>query len=167
MPMIPPQPQRAGRNCGNCACFYELPHPQNPGQKQGFCALKPPIAGQVRVQVPRLDKQGKPVTTPRGPAMDAAEDIAFAHAPTAASLCCIEGWRPIGTLPGERGGERGIDVRMRELARAAQPALEQLVSAGVVAPELAALVMTAMGAAAPAAANDPAPPAAPASELDS
>lgn len=163
MPMIPSQPERGGRNCGNCACFYQLPHPQNPAVKQGFCALKPPIAGEVRVQVPRLDKEGKPIMTPRGPAMDAVEDIAFAHAPTAASLCCIEGWRPIGSRPGERAAE----YRARQTLKLLEPLLKD----PAISPDTARVALEQAVAAfladEPSAANEAPTDTAPPSKLDS
>lgn len=122
MPMIPPQPPRSGRTCANCACFYELPSPQNPLQKGGFCSRSPAQAAAVRMQIPRLDKEGKPVLArlDQKPVMDSIEDIAWTHAPMAASLGCFDGWRPVGALP----GETRRDFRVRQAVEALRPALE-------------------------------------------
>lgn len=115
MPMIPPQPARGGRSCANCACFYELPHPKNPLEKQGYCAKLPAIVGQVRLQVPRLDKDGKPVVVRDRPLMDSIEDLAFTHQPTCRALVCMDGWRPVGTLPGNSWASDRLDRAMRRV----------------------------------------------------
>lgn len=119
MPMIPPQPARGGRTCASCACYYELPHPKNPLEKQGYCARQPAMVGQVRVQVPRLDKAGNPVMSrqdPKTPVSDSVEDIAFTHQPMSRSLVCMDGWRPLGTLPGQKTADVSFKAALRELA---------------------------------------------------
>lgn len=90
------------RTCANCACFHHVPNPVSPSQNQGMCRLNPPQHKRVRVEVPRMrlgqsvmGKDGKPV-------MEIGEADALFYAPMTAEMVCFDGWRPIGTEPGER-----------------------------------------------------------------
>lgn len=157
MPMIPPQPARAGRSCANCACFYELPHPKNPLERQGYCARQPAAVGAVRVQVPRVDKEGKPVVMRHDgrAVMDSIEDIAWTHAPMHASLVCMDGWRPIGARPGERPGE----VAVRRALAALVPLIKNADASPEDARQVIERVLDVYLADEPAAANDAQGPA--------
>ncbi len=91
------------RTCGNCACLYEMSNPQNPLQKGYFCRLNPAQHKKMRIEAPRLDKDGNPVKGRNDQIiMQPAEVDAFLWPPTVPTLTCFDGWRPVGTLPGER-----------------------------------------------------------------
>ena len=91
-----------GRECANCACYFEATHAEHPDQYQGFCRRHPGQLTQSRVQVPRLDKENKPVMKNGLPVMNNEVAIGFLYAVTQRQGTCFEGYRPIGTLPGER-----------------------------------------------------------------
>lgn len=117
--LAPPMPV-GKRKCENCAAYYTIPHPQNPLERQSFCSKEPPVSQVVRVEVPRLDPQGKPMMqrlAPDKPAVDQVEGVAFAHRPTQPNLVCFDGWRPLAALP----GERSADVALRQTTAALVP----------------------------------------------
>lgn len=147
------------RRCGNCACYFEVSHPQNPLLKQGFCRLEPPSTAQVRVEVPMLDanghpmmtkdKQGKPV-----PRMEGRTQLAYTHDPTQPESVCFDGWRPLGTQPGDDWGQH-------ELAQVAEQAL--IAIGDTMGPDMLELLQAALSRfrrgpnLTPAAANDDGP----------
>jgi hypothetical protein len=85
------------RTCANCACSITQ---EANGIKQLFCRLNPAIGKMVRTQVPRIIK-GQPQIRDGKPVMEQGEMLGFMFAPTMASLVCFDGWRPMGTLPGD------------------------------------------------------------------
>lgn len=88
------------RNCGNCACSVLLNDTSRPGATQLFCRLEPPMASQVRIEVPRM-RDGKQVIGRDGkPVTEHATAWAMLHKPTDAAAVCYSGWRPVGSLPG-------------------------------------------------------------------
>jgi hypothetical protein len=91
------------RTCGNCACCEVKPHAVNKLQTQAFCKLKPPTYAQIRADVPRLTKEGQPVIGKNNqPVMEPGFQEVYLSSPTDVRLVCFDGWRPIGTLPGDR-----------------------------------------------------------------
>jgi len=72
------------RTCANCACSIEVTNPQAIGQKQLICRRNAPQL------IAQHDKHGKVV------------GVSLVQAPTDKSLVCFDGWRPAGTLPGDR-----------------------------------------------------------------
>jgi hypothetical protein len=90
------------RVCLTCACHFAQKHPVNPLESQSFCRLKPPMAQQMRAETPRM-RDGKPVMDRHDkPVMEAQTVIVYLYAPTQPGLTCFDGWRSLGTLPGER-----------------------------------------------------------------
>lgn len=94
------------RRCENCACYFRVHHPVDVDKSQAFCRRDPPVAQQVAVDVPRmrtfagktepvLGRDGKPV-------MERKLQIAYVFAMTEAHMCCFDGWRPLGTQPGDQ-----------------------------------------------------------------
>lgn len=104
------------RNCGNCACFFKVAHPQNPLVTQGFCRRDPPVAQQVRVEVPRL-KDGKTQAGKDGkPIMEFKQQLAYVFAMTAPEMVCFDGWRPEWTRPGDDWGQQwGVRAAFKAL----------------------------------------------------
>lgn len=94
------------RTCANCACMIEMSAINSPLQKQNFCRKDPAKFAQVRVQKPRLNREGKIIEGRDGkPIMeDAVQDI-FLYVPTQPQLVCFDGWRPEGTMPGEKSAD--------------------------------------------------------------
>lgn len=92
-----------GHDCQHCACYFETSHAENPNEFQGFCRRQPAMPTQSRVQVPRKDpKTGQPVIKDGQVVMNNEVVIGFLYAPTQRQGTCFEGYRPLGTLPGER-----------------------------------------------------------------
>lgn len=91
-----------GRTCAACACYFESVNPADATQFQGFCRRLPADMTKVRGQIPRLDAQQRPVIRDGQPVMNSAEIIGFLFKPTQREGTCFDGWRPKGTLPGQR-----------------------------------------------------------------
>jgi hypothetical protein len=91
------------RSCSNCACSMIQEHPANPMEKQTFCRKNPPLFQQLRMEVPRKDKAGNIITgRDNKPIMENEIVGAFLYMPTNPDMVCFDGWRPMGTLPGEK-----------------------------------------------------------------
>ncbi len=92
------------RTCASCACHSVIEDKANPLQTQMFCRRDPPMAQQMRVDRPVI-RDGKPVMQRDGktPLMQPAVEIAYMFKPTLSTLVCFDGWRPLGTDPGQRG----------------------------------------------------------------
>lgn len=91
-----------GRECSNCACYFESSNPQDPGQYQGFCRRWPAEFSQTRGQVPRLDPVTKqPVMRNGVPVMNNELITGYLYKPTRRLGTCFDGYRPLGTLPGD------------------------------------------------------------------
>jgi len=94
------------RNCSNCACYFTVPNPQNPLQSQGFCRREPASTAEVAVDVPMLDAKGqvmmqKDKTGTQIPRMERRKQLAYMFDLTNATSVCFDGWRPLGTQPGD------------------------------------------------------------------
>ncbi len=140
------------RTCGNCACYFEIPNPANKLEAQGFCRRSTVNVQQVRVEVPRLDPAGKPVVSKINgqPLTDARPQLAYIHGLTQKNLVCFDGWRPIGTRPGETSSERHTRQALDSMLPLAQAA-----GAGPEVLELVRKLTAAYLADEPAAANEP------------
>jgi hypothetical protein len=93
---------KMARRCENCACYMEVKNPANPMEHQGFCRRDPATATPVRVNHPRLKPDGTPVLDRQDrPIMEQRQDMAYIFRATARELTCFDGWRPLGTEPGD------------------------------------------------------------------
>jgi hypothetical protein len=90
-----------GRNCQSCAAYFEASHPDHPDQYQGFCRRGPATLTKMRVMEVRRDLKGNPVMKDGQPVMQPAESIGFLYPVTQREGTCFDGWRALGTLPGE------------------------------------------------------------------
>lgn len=92
------------RTCSNCACFFVMtPNAANPNEKFALCRRDPPKHTQMRGEKPRIDiKTGKLTIKDGKVVMDNAMLEILCYPPAAPDLVCFDGWRPQGTLPGER-----------------------------------------------------------------
>jgi len=130
------------RCCLNCACYMEVQNPINKLAHQGFCRRDPPNAQTVRVERPRVLPDGKPAMDKQGrPIMERGEQLAYVHRLTARELTCYDGWRPLGTRPGDRWEQRALLEKLLPALREVIPeeladALEEL-KAGPLLPEAA------------------------------
>jgi len=101
------------RTCANCACSKVEENPQNKLETQMFCRRNNPIAAQIRIERPRVvNGEVQLDRRTQKPIMENATDVAYLYAPTQKELVCFDGWRPLGTLPGEKkiGGLSDDDV---------------------------------------------------------
>src|ERR1700692_1112216 len=91
------------RSCANCACNIMQKHMLNPLEQQMFCRREPPTAAQMRGETPRI-RDGKPVMDKHTgkPIMESVQQLVYLYKPVTAESVCFDGWRPEGTLPGER-----------------------------------------------------------------
>jgi hypothetical protein len=122
---VPWDPQSLkGRDCGHCACYFEQSNPQDPKQSQGFCRRLPADLMVIKSLEERLDHQtGKAVIGRDGkPVMQPANVTGYLFKTTKREGTCFDGWRPLGTLP----GERQIDTSLRFLRHEAEPLLADL-----------------------------------------
>lgn len=91
-----------GRDCEHCACYFETTHAHNPSEFQGFCRRQPAQLVESKAQVPRLDKNKQPLIKDGQVVMNNEVVVGLLYAPTQRHATCFEGYRPLGTLPGER-----------------------------------------------------------------
>jgi len=95
------------RVCGNCACFARmLPdgtvvETTEPGQDHAtVCRRDPPAARFERREVPVI-RDGAPVMDRGRPRMEARQVLQIGYRPMTETATCYDGWRKLGTLPGE------------------------------------------------------------------
>jgi hypothetical protein len=111
-----------GRDCGTCACYFEQANPENPVMVQGFCRRVPAEMQQMRVLEERRDLQGNVVMRDGKPIMQPTTAIGYLFKPTKKDGTCFDGWRALGTLP----GERPIETSMRLATDRLGPLLGQI-----------------------------------------
>jgi hypothetical protein len=99
----PPAP----RQCSNCACFARMlpdgkvvPTDSN-GDGMLVCRLETPASRLAYQEVPVIH-DGKPVIDRGKPRMERVQVVQIGYKPVTPDAVCFNGWRPIGTLPGER-----------------------------------------------------------------
>ena len=106
------------RTCATCACSKIQKHPQLANVEQIFCRRDPINAAKVRVEraminsktkEPMFERDGK---TPR---TEIVEELGYMHRPVIATETCFDGWRPLGTLPGDKWTNARLDSQMAEL----------------------------------------------------
>lgn len=98
------------RTCATCACFTAMT-PEGelldtdaaPPDVQRVCRRNTPGARMVRAEVPVFDpKTGAPVMRRPGEQRTETRQIMqIGYAPAVSTGVCFDGWRPLGTLPGE------------------------------------------------------------------
>lgn len=141
-PAVPWDPaELKGRDCGHCACFFEQANPENPAQSQGFCRRAPAEVAQMRVMEPRV-LNGVPQMKDGQPVMQPGTAIGFIYRLTKREGTCFDGWRPLGTLP----GEPPTQAAMKAVVASLRPVLEKL------SPDVQQLLTPLLGL-------DPVPPA--------
>jgi hypothetical protein len=95
---VEPEP----RTCANCACCLVIENPTNPMEKQSFCRRNGAMHGEMRIDVPRKDRAGNIINGRDGkPIMEQAKQSVYLYPPTQPALVCFDGWRPMGTQPGD------------------------------------------------------------------
>lgn len=106
------------RTCINCACHSIQHDMTNPLLSQMFCRRDPPIAQQMRLERPRM-RDGKVVMGRDGKTaiMEQVQEIVYMYRPTKHSLTCFDGWRALGTEPGQRdiGSIDGMTGALKKL----------------------------------------------------
>lgn len=102
--------QPGPRMCANCACFAAMTPEGDvldpdtaPAELQRVCQRSTPGGRMARVEVPVFDpKTGAPVMRRAGEQRtEARQVLQIGYPPTVATARCFDGWRPLGTLPGE------------------------------------------------------------------
>jgi hypothetical protein len=120
---VPWDPEKLqGRDCGRCACYFEQANPENTLQSQGFCRRLPADMQQMRGMEPRKDLQGNIVLKDGKQVMQPTTIIGYLFKPTKRDGTCFDGFRPIGSLP----GEGPIDVAMRRAVERMRPMFERM-----------------------------------------
>ena len=89
------------RTCANCACKQEATE-IGTQQKQSFCRRNPPHSQMMRVDVPRVGRDGQPVIRDGKPVMEPGQARVFGYPPVQDDMVCFDGWRPTDTKPGEQ-----------------------------------------------------------------
>jgi hypothetical protein len=109
------------RTCANCACSIMqtnvalgLGHEK----EHMFCRKDPVNAAKARFERPAI-RNGQPVIDKRTnkPQMETYDDLAFMYRPVIAHGTCYDGWRPIGTEPGDKFQNAGLDKMMEPLLK--------------------------------------------------
>jgi hypothetical protein len=112
-----------GRECATCACYFEQANPENALQSQGFCRRLPADMQQMRALEPRTDLQGNVMLgKDQKPIMQPTQVVGYLFKPTKRDGTCFDGWRALGTLP----GERNIDTSVRHARDRLQPLLTEI-----------------------------------------
>lgn len=128
-----PVPQ-APRTCANCACFAHmlpdgtvLASDSKRAEGQTVCRRAPPGGRWVEVEVPVYDATGAPVMRRPGvPRMERKQVLEIGYPPAVHSGLCYDGWRPIGTRPGDNVHLAEVLPMVAELARGNVAAAKRL-----------------------------------------
>lgn len=116
-----PCSESAARTCGNCACFFQMPHPFNELEKTPVCRRNQAMLAQAEGQMPRM-RLGHPVMDKEGkPLMEKVTKQIWVYPATHEGSVCFDGWRPIGMEPGER-----LPASMGEILKEMEPILNAL-----------------------------------------
>lgn len=96
------------RTCATCACSIIEKHHVTGNDMQMFCRRNTVMAQPARMERPKIDpKTGQAMVRqgrrdePPTPIMETFTDLLYLYTPTLATLTCFDGWRPMGTLPGD------------------------------------------------------------------
>lgn len=139
------------RSCGNCACFAHmladgtvLEAPKAGAEAQTVCRRNTPGGRYVTIEVPVFDaKTGAPVLRRAGGEQrtERKQVLQIGFPPAVANGVCFDGWRPLGTEPGENykvaNIERVLFPIIAELAAGRTQAAKKLAD-GMIADMLAA-----------------------------
>jgi hypothetical protein len=89
------------RTCANCACHHVRANPLTQ-ETQSFCRRNTAMTAMGRVRKPRLIN-GQLVIDKitKKPQEVEVQEMFFLHQPTLPDLTCFDGWRPLGTEPGD------------------------------------------------------------------
>ncbi len=95
------------RTCGNCACFARMmpdgsvvSTSEAAQDTASVCRRTPPGGRYERREVPVV-RDGAPVIDRGRPRMEARQVLQIGYPPTVDTAVCWDGWRPLGTKPGE------------------------------------------------------------------
>lgn len=110
------------RVCASCACFSamtekgEIIDPASNPEAMRVCRRNPPGGRMVRVEEPVHDpKTGAPVVDRGRPRLQAKQVLQIGYQPTIETASCYDGWRPLGTPPGQRWESRHMVARLLPL----------------------------------------------------
>lgn len=110
------------RECGNCACYFQMANMENASLIQGFCRRQPPDLQEIRVMKPRRDAKGNLVVgKDTQPIMEPSKEVGYLFKPATPQGICFDGWRAVGTLP----GEQPASTLLRSFAPHLEPLLER------------------------------------------
>ncbi len=119
------------RNCASCACHAWMSMADGKLEEgvittaQGIthnivCRRNEPGAQRVRVQAPvtylsKTTGKMEVAKDPRTgiPRMEDKEIMQIGHRPTAPDAVCFDGWRPLGTAPGEKWEMKALEGELR------------------------------------------------------
>jgi hypothetical protein len=93
------------RTCANCACHDTGTYPLTQ-QEMMVCKRNPPNGIPMRVQRPSIDPITKQVRMAKRadkptPIMEEVQTVVVFYNPTSPDMTCFDGWRPMGTEPGD------------------------------------------------------------------
>lgn len=94
--------EKSPRTCANCACAFLMKHPVNINQTQLLCRRNPPFVVQQRTEAGVQNGISQPPTNP--------------------DVVCFDGWRPIGTEPGEQWE---MKARLQNVANIMKTAIKE------------------------------------------
>lgn len=96
-------------SCATCACFARvlpdgvLAAAEADQEAIPVCRRNPPVARWTRIEVPVRGADGQAVINARGkPQMEAQQVLTVGYPPMPPGAICWDGWRPLGTPPGQR-----------------------------------------------------------------
>jgi hypothetical protein len=93
------------RTCANCACHDTGTYPLTQ-QEMMVCKRNPPNGIPMRVRRPAIDpvtrqpRMAKRADKPT-PIMEEVQAVVVFYNPTSPDMVCFDGWRPMGTDPGD------------------------------------------------------------------
>lgn len=94
---------------------------------QTVCRRAPPGGRWTRVDVPVFDAAGAPVMRRPGvPRLEPKQVLEIGYPPAVHSGVCFDGWRPVGTRPGENAHLTEVMPMVAELARGNMAAAKRL-----------------------------------------
>ena len=100
--------EKLERNCSTCACSIIQKHHITANETQMFCRRQTVMSHMARMERPALDPKTKQPMFRKGrgdekptPIMETFNDLIYLFAPTLPELVCFDGWRPVGTPPGD------------------------------------------------------------------
>jgi hypothetical protein len=97
------------RTCATCACFARVKQDGTVAaaleEAAPSCRRFAPSMQMARIEVPSMSATGKQLIDGKGkPRTEFVNQLIVIYPPTRAGLVCFDGWRPLGTLPGEKSG---------------------------------------------------------------